>query len=420
MSEMKKTVLYQQHLALDAKMGVFGGYQMPLWYGAGARAEHLAVIKAAGLFDTSHMAAITVSGRQAFALLQGYFSKDLRVLQKENKGALPRAVYGVFLTEKAHVLDDAILYQLDEDLFLVVVNAGMGEAVSRHLSGAGLDAEIVDHSDQIGKIDIQGPLAGTILRAIVEDGDELLQKMDFFSFLGGFPGLGPGREVMVAGNNPVFLSRTGYTGEFGFELLAPVTLLPLLWDELLRAGRDYGLLPCGLAARDSLRVGAKLPLSHQDIGDFPFASNPWEFVLPRAEDGFFTKDFLGAEAHAACNWQRHTLAFCGFDPRKIAAEASSWVEDCNGNKIGTILSCTTDMAIGRLPDGSVTSVAIDPLFKARGLCCGFVLVTEKLPPETRIFLCDGKRRLEVEICKRIRPATTARNDIASMLNLNNN
>jgi aminomethyltransferase len=217
------------------------------------------------------------------------------------------------------------------------------------------------------------------------------------------------------------VSRTGYTGEFGFELYVDISAAVRLWEVILAAGRAFGLIPCGLAARDSLRAGAVLPLSHQDIGHWPFVNNPWLFALAWDQTGQgFCKDFIGAEALLSSKDQDHTLPFAGYDPRKINAGENSFVTDTNGVRIGTILTCTTDMSIGRVC-AAIVSIATPESsgkpkdFKAKGLCCGFVKVKKRIAAGEEVILTDGKRKITVELREDIRPDRTARCAIAKML-----
>lgn len=425
---MKTTPLHAWHVGQSANMAAFGGYEMPLWYPVGAKAEHLAVINAAGLFDTSHMAVLTLRGARVRDLLQACFSKDLERCIGPKKGPLlpGRCVYGVFLDEGGCVLDDAIVYQCAALDYMIVVNASMGGPIAAHLrqqNRFGGEAEIVDRTDRVGKMDIQGPKAAAILGRVLKNADQVFDKMVYFSFKGSFaPQELPGTTVSLVDGTPLVVSRTGYTGEFGFELFIAPQHVERLWSLLLEAGADDGLIACGLAARDSLRAGAGLPLSHQDIGPWLFAANPWLFVLPWDESGRgFSKDCLGLAAVLAEPNPPTTQAFAGFDPRKITLSDKAAVTDLAGVPIGTILTCTTDMAIDRV-DGRIVSLATpveqgrpDP-FVPRGLCCGFVRLTTKLASGTGVILTDGKRKLKVELRDDIRPDRTARNPMQSMLN----
>lgn len=419
MATTKQTVLHRWHVANGANMALFGNYDMPLWYKTGAKAEHLAVIQGAGIFDTSHMAVVSVQGKAARALLQHCLSKDLDACLGPGKSGLVdgRCVYGVFLKADGTVIDDAIVYQLQAETFMVVVNAGMGGKIADHLVENREDQTVIvtDLTDRAGKMDIQGPNSARILQKIIKDPTAVFERMAYFTCKGGFVDLQTSPSLELVDGTPLLLSRTGYTGEFGFELFVPIDRLVSLWTMVLEAGKDKGLLACGLAARDSLRAGAVLPLSHQDIGPWPFLNNPWPFALPFNDDHTgFSKEFIGAQALLQSNWDKHTLPFAGFDPRKIAAGTDGFVTSTTGERLGTILTCTTDMAIGREGD-EIVSVAGNPEFKAKGLCCGFVLLDKKCAPGEQIVLSDGKRQIKVEIRADIRPNRTARKAIGLMV-----
>jgi len=403
-------------------MGDFGGYEMPLWYDAGPKEEHLSVIRNAGIFDTSHMAAISVKGSQAHDLLQRCFSKDLSACIGPQKLPLStgRCVYGVFLNERGGVIDDALVYMNEPEVYTIIVNAGMGQAISAHLEAhrRGEAVQIQDLTDKLGKIDVQGPKAARVLASLIQEPDLVFERMPYFSFKGD-----PNGDNRVAGSvrlldgTPIFLSRTGYTGEFGFEIFLKTEQTVSLWERLIEAGKPHGALPCGLASRDSLRAGAVLPLSHQDIGNWPFAQNPWPFALPFNEDNTgFTKNFLGAQALKKIETPQYTKAFAGFDPRKVIPGDDVIVLNEALDTIGTVLTCATDMAIER-HDGRIVSIASEnrpPELKFRGLCCGFVKTTCELHAGQIVYLQADKRRLKVEIVEDIRPYRTARRAIGKM------
>ncbi len=421
-----RTVLHAWHLARGANMATFASYHMPLWYPSGARNEHLAVLTGAGVFDTSHMAVLTVQGKAARQLLQRCFSKDLDACLGLNRAPMVsgRCVYGVFLDTRGHVIDDSIVYQIAGDLYMVVVNAGMGGPIAAHLHNnrEGTDPVVTDLTDRVGKMDVQGPASARILKKILRDPESVLQQMAYFSFKGWFGDAEPGGfRVELLDGTPVMVSRTGYTGEFGFELYVELPAAVGLWEMLLAAGREFNLIPCGLAARDSLRTGAVLPLSHQDIGHWPFVNNPWLFALAWDKTGRgFCKDFIGADALLHCTDQEYTLPFAGYDPRKINAGEDSFVTDAYGLRIGSILTCTTDMSIGRV-GRAIVGIATPEAsgrpkdFNAKGLCCGFVKVKGPITAGREVILTDGKRRIRVEIRVDIRPDRTARCAMASML-----
>ncbi len=428
-AKTKATPLHGWHMDQGANMASFGGYEMPLWYPAGAKAEHLAAIRAAGLFDTSHMAVITLEGQDARVLLQHCFSKDLDHCIGKNKTPLitGRCVYGVFLNPEAEVIDDAIVYQFNATTYMLVVNASMGAPITAHLQqhiAPQWDVDVLDHSDQVGKIDLQGPASGIILSKILTDPTRLFDKLIYFSFKGSFDNeLLPIQAVELVDGSTVMISRTGYTGEFGFELFVPLDKLAPIWNLLLTVGKEHGLIACGLAARDSLRAGAGLPLSHQDIGPWPFVNNPWLFTLPWDDSGKqFSKDFIGVTALTTSNYTQCTLPFAGYDPRKITINKKCLVTDLSGKPMGSVLTCATDMAIGRVDDTIISIATAEEDgrpkdFNPRGLCCGFIRINQIVTPGTKVILTDGKRKLEVEIRTDIRPHRTARKPIQAMLQL---
>jgi len=424
--ESKSTLLHDWHVENGANMAAFGDYDMPLWYPIGVKGEHLAVINSAGLFDTSHMAVVIVEGNDARGLLQKCFSKDLEKCLGLKKTPLVegRSVYGLFLTGEGHVLDDSIVSQVTGTMYMVVVNAGMGGPVTAHLKDhAGqMMVEISDLTDRVGKIDIQGPESARILGKLIKEKNEVFEKFPYFSFKGWFDkNVDRAQSVRLSDNTPILLSRTGYTGEFGFEIFVSSDRFVSLWEMLLEAGRESGLQPCGLAARDSLRAGAVLPLSHQDVGGWPFAENPWPFaVTERDSNGKFSKEFFGSDALSLHTPTEYTLPFAGYDPRKMAVSEKSYVADEDGARVGTILTCATDMAIGRV-NNKIVSIATSiedgkpEDFVPRGLSCGFVKVDRKLKVGDIVLLTDGKRKIKVEIRSDVRPDRTARRPMREML-----
>jgi aminomethyltransferase len=423
-NKTKKTRLNKWHRENGANMVTFGSYEMPVWYTAGAKLEHLAVLTAAGIFDTSHMTVLTVSGPDAFTLLQTCFTRDLTCCIGKNKGPIKpgKSVYGAFLNEKGEVMDDAILYNTGKNSHMVVVNSGMGNKISVHLEkySKGLDVKVADHSDNVGKIDIQGPESGKILLKVLKDPKDVLENMGWFTFKGHFDQSSPAsKQVLLKDNTSVLVSRTGYTGEFGFEIFTTPDDLIKVWEVLLVEGKDFGLIPCGLAARDSLRTGAMLPLSHQDIGTFAFADNPWTFILPdKKKDKGFTKKFVGHEALVNIKNIEYTYAFIGNDLRKVSVCDPAVVTDSKGNKIGVVTTCVSDMAMGR-HNGRVLSVSSPDKpegFKPKGLSCGFVRVKSQLAMGQEIELRDNRRKLKAVIVDDIRPHRTVRNPIKEMLN----
>jgi aminomethyltransferase len=328
-------------------------------------------------------------------------------------------VYGAFLNEEGHCLDDAIVYQLGHDNYMAVVNAGMGPAIAEHLKAhaADLKVAIEDITSRVGKLDLQGPLSARALMKILENSRQILEDLEYFTFKGHFED-NPSSLVTLSNGVPLLLSRSGYTGEFGFELFVRRERVVEVWHAILAAGKEFGVIPCGLAARDSLRAGACLPLSHQDIGPWPFINHPWEFALPYNEDSSgFTKQFLGDRILSAREQAEYTHAFVGRDPRKVSTHDSAVVLDEHGAEIGAVLTCVADMAIG-MDGGKIFSMASPDKpkdFKPKGLVCGFVRVKSKLFPGQEVELKDNKRKIKVFIANDIRPDRTARRPIREMM-----
>ncbi|MDR1921645.1 MAG: aminomethyl transferase family protein [Candidatus Adiutrix sp.] len=405
-TNLSKTALHGLHVALGGAMVDFGGWEMPLWYSTGAIKEHLAVLNGAGLFDTGHMTVVLAEGPQLRDFLNFAVTRDISDL------APGRAAYGLILDSQGQAVDDCLVYPFTEERFALVVNAGMGPTVIAHMKTLpGADrVKWLDLAGRLAKLDLQGPASFKIFKDLVADAGEVFAKFPYFSFKGDFEL--EASSVRLADGAPVLLSRTGYTGELGFEIFLAPERAEAVWRKILEAGRDYGLLPCGLAARDSLRAGAVLPLSHQDIGRWPFINNPWPWALPLDAKGAFTKKFMGSDALDP-ETADHTLAFVGFDPRKVEVhEAKVIYED---QEIGLALTAVADMGIGRV-DGRVVGLASPDKpegFAPKGLVCGFVKVNRRLEPGAIIYLKDARRQLKAEICADIRPGRTARRPLAA-------
>jgi aminomethyltransferase len=390
------------HRELGGELTDFGGWEMPLWYSAGSVKEHLAVIEKSGLFDIGHMDLLRVGGKEAFDLLQHCLTRDIANLK------IGTCAYSMILNEQSHVVDDTIVYNLggkESAEYILIVNASMGPVVRQHLEQhSTFKASVTDESGRFSKLDLQGPAAPAIVKKLLEKGRGTIEGLRYFQFRGDYAN--PASETAFAGNIPVLLSRTGYTGEVGFEIIMPYDRVADVWNMIIDAGGS-DVMPCGLAARDSLRTGAVLPLSHQDIGSWPFIHTPWDFALPRNAEGKFTKTFIGSGLYDAPP-PLFTYPFCGFDPRKVETHDASVLLD--GASVGTVSTCAIDMAIGRA-EGKIFSIASPDKpasFKARGLVCGFVRVDRPLEPGSKVTLKDSRRSIDVEIVPDIRPNRTAR------------
>ena len=412
---LKTTPLNEWHKTTGANMADFGGFDMPLWYDTGVKNEHLAVLNSAGIFDTSHMACINVNGNDSFFLINYCFTRDIATLQQG------RCAYGAFLNSKGHCIDDAIVYKFSDTYFMICVNAGMGGIIAQHLeeNKKKLDVSIEDLSGKIAKMDIQGINSARILSKVIQKPETVFDKMPYFSFKGNFNESVFGEsEVQLKDGTPVLLSRSGYTGEFGFEIFLNPDAIVRLWKDILSAGKNSGITACGLGARDSLRAGACLPLSHQDIGNWKFTNHPWDFALPYTEDkSSFTKDFLGAAALSPEKTDMFTYPFVGDSLRKVSAGENTHVIDETEKKIGKVLTCATDMGIS-WHKGNIVSICSKNLpdgIKIKGISCGFVMVSKKLETGTKLKLKEGKRAISATIVTDIRPDRTARKKLDNFI-----
>jgi aminomethyltransferase len=244
-SPLRRPPLYEAHRALGARFVEFAGWEMPLAY-AGVAEEHRAVRGRCGLFDVSHMGEIELRGPMAAALCQRLTVNDVSRLR------IGDAQYTLLCSPEGGVLDDLIVSRLGRERFLLVVNAvNTASDLAWIRSHAGRGVEVVDRSAEVGLLALQGPEAEFVLRPLTA---AALGPMRPFTVL----------QTVVAGRD-VVLSRTGYTGEDGFEILAAVSDLPAVWDALLEAVRRRGGLPAGLGARDTLRLEAGLPLWGADM-----------------------------------------------------------------------------------------------------------------------------------------------------------
>ena len=248
--------LHEQHVALGASFTDFAGWQMPVRYTSDL-AEHHAVRTAAGLFDISHMAEIAVIGEAAGAFLDEALAGRLSAL------AVGKAKYSLILDERGGIIDDLIVYRITDHEFLVVANASNRDAVVAALTERTADhgVAIDDRTDATALIAVQGPAARAVLEATPQFLAPELDDLKYYAWTTG-TFTGPEGDDSVA----ILVARTGYTGEDGFELYLDVAHAAALWQALLAAGEPLGLQPCGLAARDTLRLEAGMPLYGHELG----------------------------------------------------------------------------------------------------------------------------------------------------------
>src|SRR6266705_1485469 len=247
MAELRRTPLYAVHRESGAKMVAFGGWEMPVEY-TGLIAEHLAVRKAAGLFDVSHMGEFEVSGPGALAFLQRVTANNVAKLRDG------QAQYSALPLANGAPVDDVIVYRCAPDRFLLVVNAANLEKDWGWLRSQGpVGCELRDRSDDYALLALQGPSAQAILQPLTAID---LAQVAHYHFAEG-----------TVDGHPVMVARTGYTGEDGFEIFVAPDQADGLWRRLIEASRDRGLMPVGLGARDTLRLEAKMCLYGNDLDD---------------------------------------------------------------------------------------------------------------------------------------------------------
>lgn len=278
---LRRTPLYAQHQALKAKLVPFAGFEMPVQY-TGVIEEHQATRSAAGLFDVSHMGEFEVLGPDAGIFL------DRVVPSRASALAVGKVIYTVLTTPRGTLIDDLLIYRLADERFLTVVNAANRDKdfnwMRDHLTG--LRATLEDRSDATALIALQGPQARRLMAQLAGGFDAMAVK---------YYQVGHGT---VAGR-PCMASRTGYTGELGFEIFLANDDAAVVWDALLHAGAPLGLRPCGLAARDTLRLEAALPLYGNDIDDTTTVlAAGLEFTIDWSKDDFVGKAALAAEQAA--------------------------------------------------------------------------------------------------------------------------
>ncbi|MBS4176361.1 glycine cleavage system aminomethyltransferase GcvT [Lederbergia citrea] len=249
MANLLRTPLYPIYKEMGAKTIDFGGWDLPVQFSS-IKEEHEAVRTKAGLFDVSHMGEVSVKGKDSLNFLQKMMTNDLAKLKTGG------AQYTAMCYENGGVVDDLLVYKLADEDYLLVVNAANTEKdvdwLEKHVEG---DVQVKDVSSEFALLAIQGPRAESILQKIV--GNTNLKEIKYFKF----------KQNVDVNGSTVLVSRTGYTGEDGFEIYCHAKDAEKFWNDLLSAGKDEGLLPCGLGARDTLRFEANLVLYGQEISE---------------------------------------------------------------------------------------------------------------------------------------------------------
>ena len=322
MEELKRTPLWEEHRGAGAKLVAFAGYDMPVQYRSGIIAEHQAVRKFAGLFDVSHMGEIEITGPQALELVQHVTTNDASRL------AYGQAQYSVMCRPDGGAIDDCIVYRM-RDRYMIVVNASNRikdrDWIAHHAQN--FECEATDRSDEFALIAIQGPRAEKILANLT---DTRLEPIEYYHFA----------EGKVAGAVAI-ISRTGYTGEDGFELYIAADDAVKVWRKLLEQGAADGLVPAGLGARDSLRLEMGYALYGNDLDE---KRTPLEAGL-----GWVTKldkgDFVGADALRKLKETGVRQRLVGFVLQERGFPRHGYEVRANGQGAGEVTSGTVSPSL---------------------------------------------------------------------------
>ena len=316
MTELKKTPLNDIHRNSGGKMVDFGGWDMPVQYSAGVIAEHLATRTQAGLFDVSHMGEIWVEGEDAIAFVNKLTTNDVAKLVDG------QAQYSALTNENGGVVDDLLVHRFDQDKILLVVNASTTDKDWDWITSHKADENITltNASADYCQIAVQGPKALEIAQKLTE---ENLGEIKYYHFtVGKFDGV------------DAIISRTGYTGEDGFEVYANKDYAEQIWNDLLEAGAEFGILPAGLAARNTLRLESAMSLYGHELSD--------EISPLEANLGWICKlnkpDFIGREAMVKLKEQGLDRKLVGFEMKDKGIARDEFPVVIEGEKIGIVTS----------------------------------------------------------------------------------
>lgn len=331
MDGLKKTPLHASHIKLGAKMVEFGGWEMPIQY-SNIIEEHHAVRNGVGLFDVSHMGEVIITGKESEKFINYLITNDVKLL-RDNE-----IQYAMMCYENGGVVDDLLVYKKHADNYLLIINAGNIEKdldwIHRVAEETKMNISISDESAFMAEVALQGPSAEKLLQEHVNID---LSKLTFFTFA---------EKINLFGAE-CLISRTGYTGEDGFEIYTDNDSIENIWNNLLEKGGKYDILPCGLGARDTLRFEANLPLyGHELSEDISPLEAGYGFCVKLDKDGFLGKDALKAQKQNGL--KRKIVGFELID--KGIARADYTVTDENGQEIGHVTtgykSPTLDKALG--------------------------------------------------------------------------
>ncbi len=317
---MKTTVFKEKHEEMGAKMVPFAGFYMPVQF-EGVNVEHETVRNALGVFDVSHMGEIWVEGPKAFDLVQWVSSNDASVLTDG------KVQYTCFPNDQGGIVDDFLVYRFNAEKYLLVVNASNIEKDWEWLNKQNeqIGANLRNASDEIAQLAVQGPLA---MKAMQKLTDENVEEMPFFTF----------KVMRFAGVDEVIFSNTGYTGSGGCEIYFDKKDGMKIYDAVLEAGKEYGIKPIGLAARDTLRLEAGLLLYGNDIDE---TTSPIEAGLGWATKFTDDKDFVNREELLRQKTEGTTRRLAGFVLLDKGIPRKGYpIKDADGNTLGEVTSGT--------------------------------------------------------------------------------
>ncbi|MDD4085145.1 MAG: glycine cleavage system aminomethyltransferase GcvT [Acidaminococcaceae bacterium] len=355
----KKTPLFASHQKYGGKIVEFGGWLLPVQY-SGIIEEHAAVRTKAGLFDVSHMGEIRVEGREALAFLQNLVTNDLAGMKNG------QIRYSPMCYEDGGTVDDLLIYRYGETCYLVVVNAANIDKDREWMikNMAGFEAVLTDKSDETAQLALQGPLSTAILSKLT---GEAVADIAFYHFID---------DVAVAGKKTM-VSRTGYTGEDGYEIYCAPEDVTHLWESIMEAGREEGLLPAGLGCRDTLRFESCLPLYGHELsaGISPLAAGLGRFVkLDKAS-------FIGREALVRQKEAGLPLKVMGVEVTGRGIARAGYPIKADGRVIGTVTTGSPAPTLGKnmalaLVDAAYAEIGREIAVEVRGKEIAAVIVAK--------------------------------------------
>lgn len=331
---MKQTCLYNSHLELNAQMAPFAGYDMPIEY-AGLDSEHTAVRTSVGVFDVSHMGEVDIKGPDALAFVNHIFTNDAAVLVDG------QCAYGMMTAQDGGTVDDLLVYRHNADWFMLVINAAnIDKDLAWIRANKGdFKVDIIDRCDDFSQLAVQGPSSEDTLNAVL--GIDC-SDLSFYTF-----------KVLPTGT---IVSRTGYTGEDGFEIYAPAAEIIEYWNKLISAG----VAPCGLGCRDTLRFEAGLPLYGDELADdiTPLEAGLGMFVKLDKADGFIGRDALASQKEAGL---KRKVVGLELDTPATARHGFEVLNN-EGEVIGTITTGYNSLTLGK----NIAMALIDARYAALG------------------------------------------------------